>query len=183
MKQLSFWGAFAFIAAVAAAPVPAAAQKTASPNNISFAVANGRVYPIEGASEQLTGEAGFDDTTFALQQLSFIVPLQSFYGANAGYLSWLGNGWYYPDLSFKSRSVTVREKSLEIRGDLNFRGRSAPAVLYATRTDDDRTVSLNGSFTLMTSDYFIFMPPPFTAPATIPFRFNLAFDKPRAAAS
>lgn len=183
MKQLSFWGAFAFIAAAAAAPAPAAAQKTASPNSISFSVSTARAYPIEGASEQLTGEARFDDTTFALQQLSFTVPLQSFYGTNAGYLSWLGNGWYYPDLSFKSRSVTVREKSIEIRGDLHFRGRSAPAVLHATRTDNDQTVSLNGNFTLMTGDYFIFMPPPFTAPAMIPFRFNLAFDKPRASAS
>lgn len=180
MKRIFLSGTLAAALLLPAGMTPALLAQKVDPNTISYTVLLGPVYPIEGESNQLTGQIHLDDSTGVLQQLDFSVPLQSFHGVNSGYLAWLGNGWYFPDLEFQSHKVEQSDKALRIPGTLRFRGHSTVLTLYASRSDDADTITLSGEFSLPVYDFFPFGPPPFAlVPSAIPMEFKMTFDKPQ----
>jgi len=145
---------------------------------ISYKVDFGPVYPIEGQSIQLKGELGLNDTTGAIEKLNFEVPLISFQGTNAGYLAWIANSWYNPDMSFKSRSISKKDDHWVAKGQLEFRRRNSPVEIEFYRKDVGNEIILEGHFQLRPRDYFFSSPPIDLVPTTIPIKFSMLYDQP-----
>lgn len=149
------------------------------PSEISYKVDFGPAYPIEGQSNLVVGKIAFNDKTNDIEKVSFDVPLDTFIGTNSGYLEWIANGWYNPDMRFKSNKVSkIGDNQLKVQGTLEFRRRHGYAEIYMTRKDLGNQIILEGNFDLYTKDYFIFHLPLELVPNTIPFKVQLAFDKP-----
>lgn len=147
---------------------------------ISYKVDFGPVYPIEGESYQLTGKTNLNDTTGEPESIDFRVLLNSFMGLNEGYLAWIGNSWYYPDLVFKSSKVTKKGTNQYIvNGQLQFRNMTSPVEINFTRRDTQNEIVLEGDFRMSTSDFFIIPPSKRLVPTFIPFELTLVFDKPQ----
>lgn len=158
-------------------PVPVMAQSNRA-TKISYKVDFGPVYPIEGESIQLKGELGLNDTTGAVEKLNFEVPLISFQGTNAGYLAWIANSWYNPDMSFKSRSISKKDDHWVAKGQLEFRRRNSPVEIEFYRKDVGNEIILEGHFQLRPRDYFFSSPPIDLVPTTIPIKFSMLYDQP-----
>lgn len=155
------------------------AQVNDSSTQISYKVDFGLTYPIEGDSNQVEGKIEFNDETNAIEKVSFEVPLNSFTGINSGYLEWIANGWYNPDMSFKSNKITkTSDNKLVVKGNLEFRRRNAPVEIDLTRKDLDNKIILEGNFDMSTGDYFTFHPPFELVPSRISFKIKLIFDEP-----
>ena len=159
------------------------AQQEAS-TQISYKVDFGPVYPIEGESNQIDGKIAFNDENNGIEKISFDVPLNSFTGINSGYLEWIGNSWYNPDMTFKSKQITVSDDNkLNVKGVLEFRRRYAPIEIDLTRKDTNNTIILEGNFDMNPSDYFTFHLPVELVPNRISFKIKLVFDDPAKTAS
>ncbi len=155
------------------------AQQKDVGSQISYKVNFGPVYPIEGDSNQIQGKISFNDENNSIEKISFDVPLNSFTGINAGYLEWIGNSWYNPDMSFRSNNIKFTDDNkLTVTGNLEFRRRSAPIKIDFTRKDSDNSIILEGNFDMRIRDYFIFHLPLELAPSTVSFKIKLVFDKP-----
>lgn len=149
------------------------------PSEISYKVDFGPVYPIEGRSDLITGKIAFNDETNAIEKVSFDVPLNTFAGTNSGYLEWIGNSWYYPDMKFASGRITkVGEDQYKIQGNLEFRRKIGFVEIDMTRKDLDNQIILEGNFDMYTKDYFTFHVPLELVPNIISFKIQLVFDKP-----
>ena len=140
---------------------------------ISFRVPFGPVFPIEF-------NGTLNDTTGVLESVTFRVPLNSFVGLNSGYLEWIGNSWYYPDMEFRSLQITPEEDQYRVKGRLEFRGLESPVTLRLQRTDmqDDNEIVFKGEFALQTHDYFTFAPPLDLVPSMIPMKITMTIDNP-----
>ncbi|MFI2742585.1 YceI family protein [Zhouia sp. PK063] len=158
---------------------PVKAQEHAPETNISYKVDFGPVYPIEGESNQFKGNIALDDETHQLNNLSFNVPLNSFIGTNSGYLAWVGNAWNNPDLTFKSTVIKKVNNHFEVKGNMEFRRKTAPVTLeIISQENSNNEIILKGNFKMNTNDYFIFSPNVNLVPTWIPFQFTMVFDKP-----
>jgi polyisoprenoid-binding protein YceI len=155
----------------------ALAQKEPT-TSMSYKVDFGPVYPIDGNSHQLVAKLSLDDVTGKMQELSFKVPLLSFIGSHGGYLAWLGNSWYNPDMNFHSGKVVKKDDHWEVTGQLEFRRKFKPVTIKMYRKDVDGEIVLEGAFQMNTRDYFITPPPLDLVPAYIPFKMTMVFDKP-----
>jgi len=114
-----------------------------------------------------------------LKKVSFDVALNSFFGQNSQYLSWIGNSFRNPDLSFNGRSITQKDDgSLTAKGTLNFRRQSFPVSIDFTRQDVGNEIVLKGKFNMQTGDYFIGHLNRRLVPVQIPFEVTLVFDRP-----
>ncbi|WP_166965974.1 YceI family protein [Yeosuana marina] len=155
------------------------AQQQDAGTQISYKVNFGPVYPIEGDSNQIEGKISFNDDNDSIEKISFDVPLNSFTGINSGYLEWIGNSWYNPDMSFKSNKIKLTgDNKLMVSGNLEFRRRIAPVKIDFTRKDSDNSIILEGNFDMRVRDYFTFNLPFELAPNTVSFKIKLVFDKP-----
>ncbi|MCB0473251.1 MAG: YceI family protein [Flavobacteriaceae bacterium] len=153
-------------------------QDSNQQTQISFNVNNGPVFPIEGSSNQIKGSAHVNDKTLYVENMSFKVPLNTFIGMHAGYLAWIGNANMYPDLEFNgTKAVKNEDGTYNVKGQIRFRGTSAPQLINVTENTSGNEIILKGSFQLNTSDYFIVSPPMDLVPAWIPIQFTLVFDK------
>ena len=156
-----------------------ATAQVKQPSEISYKVDFGPVYPIEGQSNLVEGKIAFNDQTNAIEKVSFDVPLNTFTGINSGYLEWIANGWYNPDMRFTSSKITTEgDNKLKIQGTLEFRRKYGFVEMDLTRKDVDNQIILEGNFDMHTDDYFTFHIPLELVPSTISFKLQLAFDKP-----
>lgn len=114
----------------------------------------------------------------ALEQINFDVSLNSFTGQNAGYLAWIGGGWTYPELRFRSRSFTKTEKGWMVKGTMEMRGKTAPVTINFTTADTNQELVFAGTFNLPARDYFTITPSFQLVPTSIPMEVTLVFDKP-----
>lgn len=156
---------------------PAFAQSNKT-TQMSYKVTFGPVFPIEGQSNQFKGELGLNDTTGAVEKLNFEVPLISFQGTNGGYLAWVANSWYNPDMSFKSTSVQKKDDHWVAKGSLEFRRRNNPVEIEFYRKDIGNEILVEGHFELRPRDYFFASPPLDLVPSTIPVKFTMLYDQP-----
>ena len=145
---------------------------------ISYKVDVGPIYPIEGVSNQLIGHVSVNDTTGMFESVRFEVNVNSFSGIHSGYLGWLANSWYNPDMRFKSNSITKKGDKLIVDGILEFRRRYAFLEITMTPRETKNEVILDGNFTLNTHDYYSFAPHSDLVATWIPFKIQMVFDKP-----
>lgn len=158
---------------------PVRAQEKRVQSHISYKVDFGPVYPIEGDNYQIMGKIALDDTTDNLEKINFDVPLNMFTGINSGYLAWVGNSWKNPEMTFSSKSIEDKGNGeLTVKGNMEFRRRTAPVTIDFTRKDIDDRIVLNGDFYFNPKDYFIISPSIQLVPNNIPFKVTLVFDKP-----
>lgn len=179
MKNTLFLSLFLLVAGLAGHPRSAVAQEATS-TKISYEVSFGPVFPIEGESNQLSGQIAVNDTTGAVEQLNFEVPLNSFVGQNSGYLAWVGGSWTYPTMRFRSKNIIQTDKGLSVHGTMEFRGGFAPVTIEFTPSKTDKELIFHGTFNLPIRDYFITSPPFDLVPPNIPMKVSLVFDKPLA---
>lgn len=148
-------------------------------SHISYEVDFGPVYPIEGDNYQIMGKIELDDATHDIEKVTFDVPLNMFTGINSGYLAWVANSWRNPDMTFKSRSVEDKGNGqLVVKGNMEFRRRTAPVTIDFTREDIGDQIVLKGEFLFSPKDYFIISPSVQLVPSNIPFKVTLVFDRP-----
>lgn len=145
---------------------------------MSYKVTFGPVFPIEGQSNQFKGELGLNDTTGAVEKLNFEVPLISFQGTNGGYLAWVANSWYNPDMSFKSSSIHKKDNHWVAKGTLEFRRRTNPVEIEFYLKNMGNEILVEGHFELRPRDYFFSSPPFDLVPSTIPVKFTMLYDQP-----
>lgn len=179
MKNTLFFSLFLLMSGLLFSPRYAAAQEAAS-TKISYEVNFGPVFPIKGESNQITGQIAMNDTTDAVEQINFEVPLNSFVGQNSGYLAWLGGSWTYPNMRFHSKNITQSDKGLTVHGTIELRGGFAPVNIELTPSKTEKELIFNGTFNLPIRDYFITSPPFDLVPPNIPMKVTLVFDKPLA---
>ena len=177
MKKLYLISIFSLVFFLTHINQPVLAQSNRT-TKISYKVDFGPVYPIEGQSNQLEGQLGLNDTTGAVEQLNFNVPLVSFQGTNAGYLGWIANSWYNPDLEFESKSIEKKDDHWVAKGMLDFRRRHNPVEIEFHRKNIGSEIFLEGNFELRPRDYFISTPSLEMVPSSIPMKFTMLYDLP-----
>lgn len=158
--------------------IPVSDAQNGAGSHISYRVVFGPVFPIEGESSVVNGTLSLNDTTGALEKISFEAPLNSFTGQHADYLAWVGSSWTYPDLKFESSSLTQKGDEWVAKGMLEFRDRNMPLSIRFVRSDTEAEATFHATFNLPARDYFVITPPLDLVPASIPMEVSLVFEKP-----
>ncbi len=148
---------------------------------ISYRVPYVSARPIQGSSNQITGEIEYDDTTSVIEELEFEVFLNSFMDdfnfSNTTFIAWLGNAFRFPEMSFESQRIEQDGDKLKINGTLYFRGEYRSVLINATKSENESIIQLDGDFTVYPRDYISLVSPRYRLPPRVEFQFIMNFNK------
>jgi polyisoprenoid-binding protein YceI len=171
------------VAAPPSTPAAASTVKKLTADKSLSTITYTMVHPVhtwDGVSKEVTCNIAFDEKNNLITQVGVAAPVASFDTQNASRDSHaleVLEGIKYPKVTFLSTKIEPLGNELTVSGNLTFHGVTKPIVFKATRTNNDKAITIAGSFVVKLTEHNITKPSLMTVPVKdeMAMKFSVVF--------
>lgn len=134
------------------------ADKKAS--SVTYAMSH-PAHDWDGVCKDVNAVIVYDNVTNAISQVAVSLKVDAFDSGNANRDSHAieaMEGLKYPKVTFSSNKIKSSNNLLTADGNLTFHGITKPLTITVARTDTDKSITLNGKFDILLSDFNVERP-------------------------